>query len=253
MIDNEQTSLFLQEKEQCKLLLELIDNFDFGNIVERSLRILELYPENNLAKMFYRMNFNVESLAQGDFLAIDFSTSPIEQYINNNKGQVDIELSLKLIFLISQKYLIDERDCACVCEIIENVEALNLNDDQLKAFYETVFEIGQDGNLLLKKAKNLNRKSRLGGLKTFILTDNEYIAAYAKEYHTDIKRIVKTLQNSNKKFKNAINDYCQKSEVSKTINKETFEKQEKDKKKKTIIILPVILILVIMAIIGNLV
>ncbi len=259
----EQKNNYILEKEQCQILFTMIEDYDFENFKSMSLKILEQHPENKLAKMFYKLNVIAESLIHGDFVSIDFSTSPITDYFTNNNGQIDIDLSKQLLILISQKTVIGNEECNCVREIIKNVQNLGLKDDELKDFYLTILILAKEGNVCLKKIEKLNKESRLIGLKSLILTDNEYIAAYAKEYHTDIKNLYKILLSSKSNFEQTIKECCEESELlennveesklSKNEIKEINKPINKSKNSKITTFIIIFIVLFIICLISSLI
>lgn len=198
-----QTNIYIGENpleneiKQCKVLLMCLKNKDINNLSQRALNILELNPENEIAQLVYDCDFNLIINNTANISFINFNLLPITNFFQKNSGKVDIEFSKLMLNLIKEKYPDNFRTEDCVNSIFDNVENLEGKDDEVKSFFR-----GSDGFPLLEtNIEILNKflsQSRLGGFGTFLLTNNEYLAADMAEMKSEIKKL-KTLLTDYKK------------------------------------------------------
>lgn len=191
-----------KEIKQCEILLMMIKNFDLSSLKQKSLEILEINPNNQLAHMIYHLDFEFYSWMNGDISTYTFQTSPLTTFFEKNKGSIDIETSLSFLTLLQNKNNFSKLDYACTKSLLNNIELLK-NKEEIFTFYKNVLNLAKKDCPNLNQVKSINRKVPKG-LTTFLLTNNEYISADVAQYKKEIKIAKSNLEKSKKHYLNSI-------------------------------------------------
>lgn len=207
--DNKQKDILKDEGKQNEVLLMMLKDFDFSNLKRKALDILSINPNNQLAKMLYKLDFHVDDLLYGDITTFSFATAPVTDYFEKNKGKVDSEVSIHFLTLLGNINDFSKEDFPCTKAILNNLEMLP-NDKTTFSFYKDLLTVAKQETADIKKVKNILRKTPKG-LTTFLLTDNEYLGADVAEYRKDAKKVKSILEKSHNNFIKSILDCAKES------------------------------------------
>lgn len=218
-----------KEEKQCEVLLMMLKNSDLSNLKYKALEVLEINPNNELAKMIYHLNFEFYELLEGDITTFSFSTTPITEYFETYKGSINSETSVSFISLLLQKYDFTEEDYPCMRALLANIESFGKNSNEIFDFYKSVIELAKSGSANYKQIKKIVRKMPKG-LTTFLLTNNEYLAADVAEYRTEAKKAKSILKKSHKNFlKSIVESFNQSTQLNESEKKKLKFFAHKDK------------------------
>ncbi len=218
-----------KEKKQYEVLLMMLKNFDLTNLKYKALEVLDINPNNELAKMIYHLNFEFYELLEGEITSYSFSSILITEYFEKYRGTIDSETSVIFISLLLQKYDFDEEDSSCMNAILANLESFSGNNKEVFDFYKNVIQLAKTGSPTLKQVKKIERKIPKG-ITTFLLTDNEYLAADAAEYRKEVRRAKSILEKSHKNFlKSIIESFKQSNKLNESEKKKLKIYANRDK------------------------
>lgn len=156
---------FENEKNQCRVLIMLLNKLDFAPLKERALRVLDINPENALALMVYNGDFSVE-VVSGDVFFAGFDEEQIVKYLEYYNGVIDAELSSIFVKLLQIHPTSADMASKCMNLIMTNLSALNLPTDKLdRIFFDIVRNMTDDAFLTyLKSVKTLSTVNIVTGL-----------------------------------------------------------------------------------------
>ena len=192
-----------KEEKQCEVLLMMLKNSDLSNLKYKALEVLEINPNNELAKMIYHLNFEFYELLDGTISTYSFSTSSITNFFKKYKGSISTETSVSFISLLLQKYNFSKEDYPCMNAMLANLESFSNDNKEVFDFYKEVIKLAKVITPNLKQVRTIVRKTPKG-LTTFVLTINEYLSADVAEYKKEAKRAKSILEKSRNCFLNSI-------------------------------------------------
>lgn len=223
------------EQNHCQLILKALEKRDFYTANAISLEVLANNPENSLANMVYSCDFHFEEEYDYDYSAPYFNLDSLTNYFLENMGEVDLDFCSLVISLIKEGYPNYNGLEVCLETIFKNVNLLDCKNNEFIEFFMEAKSFHKPLHTLDILQTKLS-SYRGAGLLTFLLTDNEYIAADVDEERDELKRIVKELkQYINFVYNIILNEYKSTSRISQEIKDQISEtdKQRKKQEKST--------------------
>lgn len=161
---------FLQEKRQCEVLLMLLNNCDFEPLKERALRIMDINPQNALAKMVYNCGFSILYNFDTEHPFLDFDEKPLLEYVQAHKGTIDLETSAQFAFLLICLTKKNSSAGKGLSAVFANIDRLSCsNEGKTEAYKKIVGWLCDDRFILaMQKDMKLGKVANLLG----IFTDN---------------------------------------------------------------------------------
>jgi len=211
---------FEVERKQCEVLIKCLEERDFHICKNLSLKILEQNPENQLANMVYKCNFEKVEEPDYNYQGIYFNFEPVEKYFKINKGSVSLEFSELMVELIKSSYPNRFRLQNCLDTIFENVECLICEKEEILEFYVSVKDFYLLDDTLEYLEEELS-KTHGAGFKTFLFTGNEYLAAEMGEMRAELKKFTKDLTLYRDELFDIINE--------KYMNTKRISQEDRDK------------------------
>ena len=154
-------SEFEKEKKQCKVLLMLLNNFDFRNLREQALNILNINPDNSLATMIYLCGFKSTRLAEFSFL--EFEEEPLLEYVKEHKGVIDLDTSMVFLAMLMHRSEEHEHTTHIMNAIFANLDSIGLNPQIKAKAYDAILDSLCNKEILQK----LRETSSLNMLENF--------------------------------------------------------------------------------------
>ena len=190
---------FEEEKKQCKILLTMLENYDFSNIKDRALKVLDYNPENELAIMLYNCNFTTKSYIDGDFPTLNFDERPVCQYFYSRKGLISTDFSLLFIDLL----LLEAKNSAFMVnlfdKILDNIDNLGLDKTTISYTYNEIAKKILNKNSINRLRKCANQMGGLAVLNIF-LTGSAYVSTLADLQADEAKSLLNLLKDSRRDF-----------------------------------------------------
>lgn len=196
------------DSAECMKILVLLENglLDDANYDIRKL--LATNPDNELAKTLSACNFYLDHKVGGEIELFDFDILPMELYIDKNSANINYKTLLCFLRLLSNRYDINFQALNCFKKcLLELKYYYNKRSEYAKAINYVATMIAN--NIYADKIKKSLKKSIGAGLKTFIWTNNEYLAAGMDSMRDDMKYYNKLLQSNKKVLANKLIDYAQ--------------------------------------------
>lgn len=194
------------DADECSEVLVSLMKFDFKDADYRLRKLLITNPNNMLAQTLCDIDFHFESRIGGDIELVEFDLLPIEIYLDEYASKVDCTTVMCFLCLIAVKYDLNEHAIICFRKCLL----------QFKYFFyeksEYVKGLCYVATLIIKnkfeeQVEKLLKGSKHIGMKTFILTDNEYLAAGMDSLRDDLKYYKKELKNNKEKLIEVLINY----------------------------------------------
>lgn len=217
-----------QEAKSFAVLMKCLFNNDFSNITNYALKVLEINPENVVADMLYDCEFSFYNNNITGVSCADFFTLPVTSFFRLYKGQINIEFSTIMFNLLKNRHpsIVGVEECGT--SIIENVEALKVDESEKERFFNIILDLSSLNHTINMLQNDLNHMRGIG-MKTFILTDNEYLAAgmdgYKDEFKDELKEFKEYKELINKILKNK---YLNSPAIPEESKKQFIKKQRKE-------------------------
>ena len=210
-------SKFEEEKNQCKVLLMLLNSIDLEFLKDRALKVMDLNPDNNLARMIYECDFNVYFYEGYPFL--EFNEKPILQYFISESGNVDAETSatfLRMLCLKIGTYDVNN----IVGEVFNNIKKLKISEEEKKETYKTMSLIIKDTKRIdeLKRDRTNLRLSTL----TYLLRRDSYSAQNDFADSLKVGSILKSLKRTRKIIAQNFVNEIKKTELNENVKSEIY-------------------------------
>ena len=125
---------FEKESKQCEVLIKCLEERDFYICKSLSLKILEQNPENQLANMVYKCNFEVVEEPDFAYSSFYFNLKPIENYFKLNKGNISAEFSKMILDLIKLSYPNNIGLVSCLNSIFETRKSVKQSQYRVCAY-----------------------------------------------------------------------------------------------------------------------
>ncbi len=199
---------FQKEKNQCKVLLMLLNNMDLQYLKERALRVLDVNPDNSLAQMIYDCDFGVENYE--GFVFLNMKEGPLLTYLRKELGNIDAETCLTFITALVLEAQTDSRVQDIVRLILQNLVKLGLSEAELCKTLDqmagVIADVGRINEILY--SSKLSKISGVLGIFT-----NSYDTASNFSDAAAAKRLAGAVLDSRVKIASVFRDEVRKAQL----------------------------------------
>lgn len=194
------------DADECSEVIASLMNFDFKDADYCLKKLLITHPNNMLAQTLCDIDFHFDIRFGGEIEFVEFDLLPIEIYLEEYASKLDYTTLMCFLCLIAFKYDLNEHTINCFRKCLLQFKYLfGEKSDYIKNLCNVMTLIIQ--NKSEKQIEKLLKQTRNAGMKTFILTDNEYLAAGMDSLRDDLKYYKKELKNNKEKLMEVLINY----------------------------------------------
>ena len=190
-------NISFKEYEECVDVISALEKLNFEDFIYYLKKVLQQNPKNYLALTLTQVNFDFDLVLDGEAKLLTFDISPIETYIEKYSKNIPLEVLTAFSVLLINNSANNKFSKQCYYDILSNtVYNFTQKSDYLKYIY-ILFNKLKYKPYINEVQKALNSSKGMG-LKSFILTNNEYLAAYTDGLRDELKYAKKQMVNSRK-------------------------------------------------------
>ena len=209
----------LQEKLE-EQLFSLMQNFNFEKAENFSLRILEKKPNNPLANLVLKSNFNIKSFFEITFISFNYSI--VTNYFKTHCGKINLDVCLYFVDLTLKNEGSSFNNQELLNNIFTNVESLEIDKNEIIKFYKNVFDLISLNKTNIQTLREEGKKLKKAAWANILLTQTAGVSATinyegkkalevadsVESATKDVEAIVKNFIITESVFKDDLNRLC---------------------------------------------